>query len=791
MARGRNPKHNSTTQVVDILNHSGNTTAPSPSKRKRESQPARRQVGRPPKRAKGADNENAVATAAAAAPTNTGSEGAEESDGISNATKHSKLRNPKASLSARRQVTTLKMAGGKDVFDVHNSPESAPPKESSRATGQEEGYSLEDSAFDPVPEAKEARIDMNMSHSRFTRSKINTGPPSKEDISLPGLGKPTHLVRNLRPRPADGDLVGDESLEATSSVIRALQIRKTRSKQLPASDAPSEKGRRANSENFAYPSPGKQSMARKARANVADRLVTVPAVVHGKVSSKSRGSIQPTPDSRIHGSQGGAGGETGEEILDPDEEDVEDIEEEIGVFPDAEVENGGIVPGQDSERHQESNEERVSETRQGEGNDTIAVGENQQPQSQSPRTKFQVAAELNDCGEYWNSMWRAARENKESGNPHTEPVRELAIAIDAYKEGLVQKNQDPQSETEDEMDSVIHTSDIDEIATLLGNLRASTSRTGKEERLLIGDIHQQAIPRLIGLLRRILITRFKNGTVSISALNDMIKVLKSTRRLCERLYHWKPGPTLEPGIKKNTHTKVKPALKAIEKRYCEALSELQTTDSTAEIETQELEAREKREMLEMEHEQKILDQRQSFVDWVQSDKAERQRKRMMQSRLHARAQHPSPEPELELYDVDSMDLYDSTPQPADGFDRAARQDVPGPSKRVWQVEETTALMFLLQKHRGPDRFQKIQREISDLARSFRKMSVDEFLRMSDEEVFNIDLGRFSDVLDDLGNMEVADIEQGAKDLKAAHKAMMERDIKATGRRDDWMWLLSV
>lgn len=710
MARATGPKRDSTTQVVDILNKSGGSSTENTNKRTLPEQAARRSVGRPVKRSKIVKDPSPTADGAYITPATTAVEDGKDSAQATTTQRNTKLPNPRVSSSARSRASTTKMAQGLDVFTIPLSPGSASVATRSGIDRDDHQFSLEHSAFGAVPSSKQVVADLAKSPSQRTRSKLSTANASKHEASPSQPGGQVHHMRRLRSRPAVGDSVGDESLQAAAERKGVVRNSRKGSKLPLTSVNLTQEDVVITSENIGYPSPEIPLRSKDKRADKGRRLAVTPTQKQRTASKQARKPLV--------------------EAADPQNDNKEEAD--------------------------------------------------------APRRKgrFEKAAELHDCGEYWTKAWNAAKDIQDKSDPETRPVQELVGAMQEFKENIRKIAEDSLSELDD--------SELDKIAIAMGNLeRHGSSLSGAHEDGLIRDIYLQAIPRAVDLLRSILIVRAANDKLSLSALEELRTILKATRQLCETVYHRKPILHLKDKVKSRTNLDIKPSLKSIEDEYKASISDLRAAEDNARAKIREEEFAKNHVRQKGEREQNKLARRQNRANCVQQGMADRQRQKSMRSRRHVRERSPLQQAEPEAYDVDDLELFDSAAQPTNRFVREATEDIPGPTKRVWQKEETLALLLLLQRYRDLDRYERIQEVISKYSRDIRKAGGEKILTMTDNDFLKLDLAGVDDVLDDLGNMEIDDINEHAQFLKAMQAREMERDVKATGNPKKWAFLSSV
>ena len=743
MAGATRSKPDSTTEVVDILNHAGRTSPGAPSKRKRGEKAGRRPIGRPAKRSRTANHATAAANGARITRSATGVKNLGGKDRTSPVERSTRLRNPKASVPTRKRESSTRMGQGGDVSTISLSHESAQPRHTN-ACGEDQEYSLANSAFHAVPSSEEAEANTANAPSRSTRSKVPNAAPPKQAVSA---AQARHRpVRRLGLRPAASNFVAHGLTEVAAGIRKPARNLKERPQ--PAASTLAQGGLSIDADGFGFPSPDRSSTTKDRRVNVGSHTAVAPAT---KPCANTENPQRKLPNPVDHQIRNG-------------ERNTEEAEEEATCI------HGSKYSG------------------------TTAAAADEQWEPPGPSETFEGAAARFECGKMWTTVWEAANGVQDEGDPETELVEELLAAMRAHQESL-SNVQNVVVEEEEESVSESNEPDLVKLATTIGNLCKSTSQAGEREQRLIRDIYFHAVPQAVNLLGSILMVRAANDDFSSSALEELIMLSKAIQRLCERLHQWIPAFQMKDLKRSTINLRIKLPLKGIEAKYTDALSKLRTAEYEAEAKIQEKEFAKDQARMKKASEQKRLAKRQELADWVQKDKAERQRKEMLQSRLYTQESNALHEPDHEEYDIDALDLHGYTPRPASGFVTEATEDIPEPTKRVWQKEETMALLFLLQQHDGPDRYNRIQEVISKVSREIRKLGVDTVLNivlnMPGNELVDIDLDADWDVLDDLGNMEVADIEQQAQYLKALGARDMESDIEATGDRKKWAWLSSV
>ena len=778
MAGATRSKMSSADKIVDILNDSSASRNQHLGKRKRE---APRRPGRPVKKAPSAEEEDAAtAEGAYITPASTGVEGTEDISKGGAVKSTTKLRKPKDSTAGRQRESTIKMSHGTDVYTMPGSPKAT---SAANRPVQDGEFSLQHCAFHGVASSKVPEVDCTRSPSQGTRSKNQTTNSENRDPNQKEAAGLVRIMRKLPLRAPAADSVGDESLEA--GIARMLPPRKnvTRSHNLLKSSPLAEKDTTTTSDNVGYPSPEKllrmvpaahyraaNKRTRKAPSKAAEREIE-------EDKEDKEGDREGRGDEEQEMEEKGREGEKAQE-----EEEEEDSQEEEEEHEGASLDQRGNRQPQDFNRRTAGSPERQS-------SDTITVTNNAQPKPLRRQSRFEKAAELDEkVAEHWMNMWNAAKDIRVMEDPETEPVRELLAAMRRYK-GIIRNTSRESPEGDEDLLSDPNESNLGKIATAIGRLKKSDSQTGREENRLIRDIYLHAIPRAVELLRLILVVRALNGELNITALEELIMILKATRRLCERIYHWKPALHLGNKTKSKTNREIKPSLRHIEDKYIADLKDLRCAEDKAEAETRQEQFAEKQERSKETQKQEIFDRRRKFAEWMQGDMAERQRQKVTQLRHDTLGRHISEA--HEAYDLDDLEVHESTPESDDDFMHRSTEEIQGPTKHVWRSEEKLALLVLLQKHRGPDRYEKIQEVISDISRFIRRYGPDNFIALGANTYVDLDLAGATDVLDDLGIMEVSDIRERAKYLKASQAETMAKDLKDGCGREKWSWLLSV
>jgi hypothetical protein len=761
----------STNDVVDILNQPKEPSAGSPNKKKRGKDAEQRPVGRPRKRSRTAENEpnsEAEEAAAPAAPGVSGPEGQHEAEATRSGTR---LRSRKS--STRQRASTPSMGRSKDVYDLPASPESLSRAHHKGAREDAGGFNLEDSAFEPVPPTKGADAQVQGSPVQNTRSRTERATTSAHGDGSPsaprGPGRPMRKLRGRHTTTADG---GDETAEIPSESRQPARNLRSKPQLVNKDDISTLDNSGMRTANFAYPSPDKTAMAQKKAGKATASSVAAAGNAYGATRREAGRSVGKGAANQ------NADGES--EYVEPaDEEGEEDeIDEEE----------------QDQERGSDEDDEGSAHGKQravekpAEAFSSVQVATNGQLAANGARKAiFEAASRLHHCTPEWKIILAASKKNLDKSDPESEPVKELAKAISAFQ-GHLQQSEYAETDHESSSDSDSLESDLDQIAIQLGNLRDDSSLSKKDKKKLKQDIYVQAIPRSASLLRSILIAGYHDGQCRRRALEDLAMISKALRKLCERVIHIKSTVSLPDGARKRTNTEIKPALRIIEKNYEDAVKELEAAERDASAEREEADLRVEQERLKTQQKAEIEATRRKMDKWMEESKKE----------VKELAVRPARKDESgrgtlhEVYHIDDLVLSDTGLQPErNDFVREATEDIPGPTKRLWQKEETIALLLLLQKHQGADRYERIHEAIETISLEIRMLGCDAFLEMEDAELFEVNLGSVADRNGELGKMDIPDIRQQAFFLKASQARRMEKDAGEAGSSRRWDFLSSV
>jgi hypothetical protein len=628
-------------------------------------------------------------------------------------------------------------------------------------------YSLEASPFDAVPSRKDVDSDNFTSTPRQTRSKVQIGNPSKQQACLQLGNGNVRRLRNLPSRRAVPDLVGDESPHLLAGKRYNLRQQVTEPKLVSGSDHLSQSA--IETANIGYPIPEKSSRPKVPRATSARKVAPAPAHKEHKVIKQAGKLPRKSVDQQSNDGSEQNGGEDDEQGQD-DKRDKD-------------------YTGDDQDHGDEDDDE-------------------------DKKVEAERATELHGCFELWKDAWDAAQKTRQNSMSPTNQVSELQRAMRLLEKQLLQKKPETNPEVEeveaeaaadeekDDDDKEDNKAgalprmegwDLDKITPTMKKLeeRLSSSK-GAPLTKLRHDICRRAIPRAVLFARRVLISRATSGRLSMSALEELCQLLTATRGLCTSvMLNLKPDEAESlKGIKRSLR-KAEFSLLKIEQKYRAAISKHRTENYNALARIREKELADSRAREQEERRLRRPADRQNRVNSIWQAVADRQQ-HMFTSHadLHEPERHSSPLAESEVYDVDDLGLPETTPTPSHLFHRAPTEDIPGPPKRLWRIEETLALSFLLLHYRDADRYERIHEQIGQFSRHIRQAGGENILSMSEEDIVKVDL-LAGDTLDELGNMDVAEIEEHANYLKAMQVGGLEMPIRNGGQRGNWASLAGV
>jgi hypothetical protein len=718
-----------------------------------------------------------VADEACITPAETAAEGGEDSVLRSSAQPRGMRLSDARLSSSTSRITATKEVSTRDIYVLPGSPQPAPAATRNTTHKNFQEYSLEGSPFHAVSSGKDVDTDSAPSPAQHTRSKLQITNLSKRKSSLLQVNRPERIMRNLPSRRAITDLVGDESLQAPAEKRYGLRNQEIGSKLLLTSAYLPQEVLLVDSKNIGYPTPEKSSRPRETRAMSARQGATAPAQKEHTASEQARESLREAADQQ---NQDGV-----------EENEVEGDEEGLG---------------------DDSSADDQTVTHESEGSYLNAATNNKQPPVPSRKRDVKKVTELHGCSDHWAQVWKSAQEIRDFSTAPTDQIRELTRAMKDFKRKIRQPSsmtpEDQEEEGEEEEDdedslSGLEKSDLSNITGAIEKLKddLSSLRDARQEKLR-QDISRQVIPRAVFFSRKVLSMRAANGRLSMSALKELCKMLTATQVLCKAMLNLKSAvagendkPRSKSGLKpllkgiRLSLTRIEQSLRTIEKKYRAAISDLRAEKHNALAKIRQQEADDKHAREQEEQRMKRLASRQNRVDYVRQGMAGRQQQIPMHPGPHVREHSPRRTEELEEWDVDDLDLLEPLPPPTYSFNREPTEDIPGPPKRVWQIEETLALSFLLLHYRDADRYERIQEKISKFSRSIRQAGGEKILSMSEDEIVKIDLA--GDKLDELGNMDVGEIEEHARYLKAMQVGGLDMPLKTGGMRDSWASLVDV
>jgi len=609
-------------------------------------------------------------------------------------------------------------------------------------------YSLEASPFDAVPSRKDVDTDSSTSPSRQTRSKLRIANRSKQQAPSTQANVQIRTLRNLPSRRPVTDLVGDES------------------PQLPAGKRYNLRNQVLDATSIGYPTPEGSSRPKVPRATSAKAVAPAPAQKEHTASKKAGKLGRKVVDQQ---STDGAG----QDGVEDDEESQEDKGDE--------------------EEESESDHNKVAEK----GEEQTKTGVEAPILRQ--KTKVEIAMELHGCLPLWQKARKDALRIRKSSRPVEEPVQKLTTNMKYFDDffqqvstttpggkGEAAAEVDDADDEDDEEDSLseLESLDLDKIisATMEPVKKDSTSLGENDQADFRHEICRQVIPRAVRFSRQVLVERAANGRLSTSALEELCKILTATQVLCKAMLDLSSAfERLLKGIKLSS-------LK-IEKKYRAVISKRRTEKHNALARLREKELADSRAReLEERRRQRPAD-RQNRVNCIWQGMANRQRHATTHAVLYEQEPTPRRPVESEVYDVDDLGLPETTPPPTYVFHRAPTEDIPGPPKRLWRIEETLALSFLLLQYRDVDRYERIHEKIGQFSRHIRQAGGENILSMTEGDIVKVDLA--GDTLDELGNMDVAEIEEHANYLKAMQAGSLEMPLRNGGQRDNWASLAGV
>jgi hypothetical protein len=398
---------------------------------------------------------------------------------------------------------------------------------------------------------------------------------------------------------------------------------------------------------------------------------------------------------------------------------------------------------------------------------------------------LEEAFRLYDCEKSWDTMRNAARENLNNDDRDNQAleIRELVSLIKKAR-AVYRAIRNGDDGGIDDQESKIGEHLVD-IKKRVRTIRP-TQDTKKDSRL-VKDVYVQGIPKMVMLLKMVLVTRALHGELSISSLKELVTIIDATLSLCDKACRWQPRPTLEYGVKRRTRTEILPSLEALRTAYMEAQFEgLDDEDKEAEA-AEEAQKAAKRQAL-ADHVAKFLAEEEEKRKCVEHNNHAVTPDRHQRSINRANSA-------ADVFEIDDLNLDDTAPTTApNGTGRslpwretgvaAARQalpsvlsqtcatgdvarrsrerteDIPGPMVPDWSRREDGQLLYGLELFRGANRYLEIDRHFGSAGGPLSGRDVDELM-------------------------------QRAKFLKHSLASHIEEEREQVGKVDHWAFLLSV
>ena len=435
--------------------------------------------------------------------------------------------------------------------------------------------------------------------------------------------------------------------------------------------------------------------------------------------------------------------------------------------------------------------------------------------SETSDSESYQATALHGCRQHWQMMQQFALEICDQKSLSTQQAKNLCSTFQVYRYHLREDDTN-----EGEKDDLFHRLNEKIDGAIRGIIEEhTTSREGKEN--LAKDLYLHVAPKAVELAEKVLVKRAEGGVLSKYALTELSKLLNGIVILCRKLYRWKAKPTIPEKVKSRTITEIKMPTEAILKQYQLALREIRAIEDTAQATLGAKRREEEKERQFQAHLDEVEARRRENFNGTKRKDTRGEHEMLSPGRPshHQRShlvQRQVVRERPEFYNVDNVhednaapiqgySQYDQLEEQTSLTDRSSRetsQDILEPTGRTWQREETVALLLLLQRHRGLDRCLHIQESIQQISRDVRKFGVDKLLaltkhgdsgtgyghRRGDEsEVDDVPLSSYvsvvdtalanaPDVLDDLGVMNLVDVEQQVEYLEAlqAQQAQFRR-----------------
>jgi hypothetical protein len=397
------------------------------------------------------------------------------------------------------------------------------------------------------------------------------------------------------------------------------------------------------------------------------------------------------------------------------------------------------------------------------------------------RQAFERASSLYDCKECWDGMLEAAREHDDKrGQIRASEIQELIDLVKAIKlvyRAVRQADGANPKILESEIEEY-----IDAITKRIRTIKAT--KVKKKDARIIKDIYVQAIPKMVLLLKTVLVTRSLDGELSIASLEELIELIDATIKLCTKAFDWPLRPKkLEPNVRTNTEAVIKTSLEALREAYSKAQVGLIHEEDEEVWKAKEARKAEKRQAL-AEH-----------VANFQAQEDERKRRAEIHQRERNRHTVNGVNLLADGFDIDDLGLNDgslatarngmrrSLPWRETGVAAARRllpsnvsarppsrdvprmlrertEEIPGPMAQEWNEEEELALLAGLERFTDANRYLEI------------------------DAVYGCAGGPLS-------SRDVDELMQRARHYKQTMASHIEEEREKVGNVDGWAFLLSV
>lgn len=377
------------------------------------------------------------------------------------------------------------------------------------------------------------------------------------------------------------------------------------------------------------------------------------------------------------------------------------------------------------------------------------------------RQAFERASSLYDCKECWDRMLEVARKHVDEGNGEDrapriqeliEHVKNIKLAYRAVRQadGAIPKNS--KSEIKN------HIQAIRDTIGLIKNTKK------KEDDQTIEGIYVEAIPKMVMLLKTVLVTRSVQGGLSMSSLEELKQLIDATITLCTKAKNWKPWPKmLEPNVWANTEIMIKTSLKGLREAYGIAQAELIHEEEEEVRKFEEAQIEQKRQTL-AEHAAKFKAQDDEVAKRARDRKRDREQERNRRG-VNGVGQL------ADVFDIDDLVMNDSSSAPAVAGQlspardvprklRERTEDIPAPMQLNWREEEDRCLIMALEEFTDENRYLDIDKKYGSDGGPLSRRDVDQLM-------------------------------QRALFYKQTMASRIEADREEVGNVDCWAFLLSV